>query len=222
MNKNLQDMLEDIDEEVRYTRSMTGRDALDARVMQAMRKVPRAEFVPPDMRHAAYENRPLPIGRGQTISQPYIVALMTDLIAPGPQHSILEIGTGSGYQTAVLAQLCDRVYTVEFVPELALAAAATLDRLGYANIETRVGDGNLGWPERAPFDGIVVTAAAPRIPEALVDQLGNGGRMAIPVGRPHDHQELILITKDAQGKAHARDVLSVVFVPLVGGAHLGQ
>ncbi len=217
MNKNLQDMLDDIDAEVRYTRNMIGKDALDARVMQAMRNVPREEFVPPDMKFDAFENGPLPIGHGQTISQPYIVALMTDMVAPEPEHSILEIGTGSGYQTAILSQLCSRVYSVEVVAELGAAAAAIFNRLGYDNIETRIGDGYRGWPEHAPYDGIIVTAAATHIPEALIEQLKPGGRMAIPVGQPYSYQELMLVRKDGQGKTHTQSVLGVAFVPLVGG-----
>jgi protein-L-isoaspartate(D-aspartate) O-methyltransferase len=217
MAANLRDMLDDIDAEVMYTRHMIGKDALDARVMQAMGKVPRDEFVPANMKAAAFENGPLPIGHGQTISQPYIVALMTDMLAPEPDHKVLEIGTGSGYQTAILAQLCASVYTVEIVPELSTAAAALFQKLGYRNIEARVANGYRGWPEHAPYDGIIVTAAASYIPEALVEQLKPGGRMAIPVGLPYSHQELMLVTKDAQGNTETRSVLGVAFVPLVGG-----
>ena len=217
MNKNRQDMLDDINDEVRYTRSLIGKDALDERVMEAMRKVPREEFVPPNMRSAAFENGPLPIGYGQTISQPYIVALMTDMIAPEPEHSILEIGTGSGYQTAILSQLCRKVYSIEVVKELSTAAAELFERLGYHNIETRIDDGYLGWPEHAPYDGIIVTAAATHIPAALLEQLKPGGRMAIPVGLPYSHQELMLVRKDEQGNTLTESVLGVAFVPLVGG-----
>jgi len=166
VKKNQQDMLDDIDAEVRYTRSLIGKDALDARVMDAVRTVPRDEFVPPDMKSAAFENGPLPIGHGQTISQPYIVALMTDMLAPEPEHRILEIGTGSGYQTAILSQLCRKVYSIEFVAELGVAAAELFKKLGYHNIETRIGDGHQGWLEHAPYDGIIVTAAATHIPAA--------------------------------------------------------
>ncbi|HHJ16548.1 MAG TPA: protein-L-isoaspartate(D-aspartate) O-methyltransferase [Gammaproteobacteria bacterium] len=212
---NQQGMLDDINEEVHYTRNLIGKDALDARVMEAMRKVPRDEFVPPDMKAAAFANGPLPIGHGQTISQPYIVALMTDMLAPGPEHRILEIGTGSGYQTAILSQLCREVYTVEFVAELSAGAADIFKRLGYDNIETRIGNGYQGWPEHAPYDGIIVTAAATHIPAALVEQLRPGGRMAIPVGQPYSHQELMLVRKDARGKVLADSVLGVAFVPMV-------
>jgi len=210
-------MLDDIEAEVRYTRSLIGKDALDARVMEAVRKVPRDEFVPPDLKYAAFENGPLPIGNGQTISQPYIVALMTDMVAPEPEHRILEIGTGSGYQTAILSQLCSKVYSVEVVAELSTDAAELFKRLGYHNIETRIGDGYRGWPGHAPYDGIIVTAAATYIPAALVEQLKPGGRMVIPVGPPYSHQELMLVRKDEQGKTLTESVLGVAFVPLVGG-----
>ncbi len=215
MRNHHQDMIREIEEEVRYTRRLIGKDALDERVMEAMRKVPRDRFVPDDIKPAAFENVPLPIGHGQTISQPYIVALMTDMVAPQPDHRILEVGTGSGYQTAVLSQLCDKVYTVELVRELSSAAQAIFRELGYGNIETHVGDGWQGWPEHAPYDGILVTAAAPRIPESLIDQLKPGGRMAIPVGLPYSHQELMLVQKDEQGNITTKSVLGVAFVPLV-------
>ncbi len=217
MRNDQQEMLEDINAEVRYTHSLIGKDTLDPRVMEAMRKVPRDEFVPPDMRAAAFENGPLPIGYGQTISQPYIVALMTDMLAPEPEHRILEIGTGSGYQTAILSQLCSKVYSVEVVAELGAIAAELFKRLGYHNIEMRIGDGYQGWPEHAPYDGIIVTAAATHIPEALVEQLRPGGRMVIPVGLPYSHQELMRVRKDEQGKVHTESVLGVAFVPLVDG-----
>ena len=222
VKKNQQDMLDDIDAEVRYTRSLIGKDALDPRVMEAMRKVPRDAFVPPNMTYAAFENGPLPIGHGQTISQPYIVALMTDMVVPEPEHRILEIGTGSGYQTAILSQLCSKVYSVEVVAELSVAAADLFKELGYHNIETRIGDGYHGWLEHAPYDGIVVTAAATHIPAALVEQLRPGGRMAIPVGLPYSHQELMLVRKDEQGKTLTQSVLGVAFVPLVEGEHVSQ
>lgn len=222
MKKTQQDMLDDIDAEVRYTRSMIGKEALDARVMEAVRKIPRDAFVPPNMKSAAFENGPLPIGHGQTISQPYIVALMTDMLAPEPEHRILEIGTGSGYQTAILSQLCRKVYSVEFVAELGAAAADLFKKLGYHNIETRIGDGYHGWPEHAPYDSIIVTAAATHIPAALVEQLKPGGRMAIPVGLPYSHQELMLVRKDEQGKALTESVLGVAFVPLVDGGSVNR
>ncbi len=222
MQNNQQDMIDDINAEVRYTHSLIGKDTLDPRVMEAMRKVPRDAFVPPEMRGAAFENGPLPIGYGQTISQPYIVALMTDLLAPEPGHRILEIGTGSGYQTAILSQLCSKVYTVEVVEELGVIAADIFRRLGYRNIEMRTGDGYQGWPEHAPYDGIIVTAAAAYIPDALVEQLRPGGRMVIPVGLPYSHQELVLLKKDEQGKTETETVLGVAFVPLVEGGHGGH
>jgi len=215
VKKNLQDMLDDIEQEVRYTRSLIGKDALDARVMEAMRKVPRDEFVPPDIKSAAFENGPLSIGHGQTISQPYIVALMTDMLAPEPEHRILEIGTGSGYQTAILSQLCSKVYSVEVVAELGIAAADLFKRLGYHNIETRIGNGYLGWSGHAPYDGIIVTAAATHIPTALVEQLKPGGRMAIPVGLPYSYQELMRVSKNERGETLTESVLGVAFVPLV-------
>jgi len=222
MRNNQQEMLEDINAEVRYTRSLIGKDALDPRVMEAVREVPRDAFVPPNMKSAAFENGPLPIGYGQTISQPYIVALMTDLLAPEAEHRILEIGTGSGYQTAILSQLCSKVYSLEVVAELGAIAADVFKRLGYHNIEMRIGDGYLGWPEHAPYDGIIVTAAATHIPSALVEQLRPGGRMVIPVGLPYSHQELMLLRKDQQGKTLTKSVLGVAFVPLVNGEHVSQ
>ena len=210
------DMISDIEAEVRYTQHLIGREALDPRVMQAIAEVPRDRFVPDNLRKAAFDNGPLPIGHGQTISQPYIVALMTDLLRPVAGHRILEIGTGSGYQAAILSRLCERVYTVERVRELGEAAARRLQSLGYHNIETRIGDGYAGWPEHAPYDGIIVTAAAPFIPPALVEQLAPGGRLVIPVGEMYGHQELLLVQKDADGTLHQKDILGVAFVPLVG------
>jgi protein-L-isoaspartate(D-aspartate) O-methyltransferase len=194
---------------------MTGRDQLDARVMNAMRDVPRDVFVPEAMRPAAFENGPLPIGHGQTISQPYIVALMTDLLQIEPDHRVLEIGTGSGYQTAVLSLLAGEVYTVEVVTALADAAAQLLESLGYDNIRSRTGNGYEGWAEHAPYDGIIVTAAAPHIPSPLLEQLKPGGRMVIPVGQPHSYQELMLVQKTLQGETRIDSVLGVAFVPLV-------
>jgi protein-L-isoaspartate(D-aspartate) O-methyltransferase len=210
-----QRMIEDIESEVVFTRHMIGRDYLDLRVMAAVREVPREAFVPLDLRYAAFDNGPLPIGHGQTISQPYIVALMTDMLQLQPKHRVLEIGTGSGYQTAILSQLCRQVYSVEVVPELSEAAQRLLQRLGYDNIQSRTGNGYEGWPEHAPYDGIIVTAAASHVPPALIEQLKPGGRLVIPVGEPYSHQELILVEKDPQGKIHTRDILGVAFVPLV-------
>lgn len=209
-------MLKDIEAEARYTRDLIGKDALDARVMQAMAAVPRHLFVPDESRAVAYHNGPLPIGCGQTISQPYIVALMTDLLDPHPGDIMLEIGTGSGYQAAVLAQLVKHVYSIEVIPALATEAAQRLQRLGVRNVDVRQGDGYHGWPEHAPFDGIVVTAAAPHIPPPLIEQLKPGARLVIPVGPPHAYQELIVVEKDAQGVVSTRTVLGVAFVPLTG------
>jgi protein-L-isoaspartate(D-aspartate) O-methyltransferase len=217
MKKNTQRMITDIEGEVKYTRSMIGKEELDPRVMDVMARVPREEFVPPELKHAAFDNGPLPIGCGQTISQPYIVALMTDMLELEPDHRVLEIGTGSGYQTAVLSLLCERVYTMEVVKELSEAAASLLKRLGYHNIETCAGSGYDGWTEYAPYDGIIVTAAATHIPPALIDQLKPGGRLVIPVGQPYSHQELMLVEKDEQGDTRVKSVLGVAFVPLVGG-----
>jgi protein-L-isoaspartate(D-aspartate) O-methyltransferase len=215
MDSKLKRMIADIRSEVAYTRDAIGKDALDARVMEVMARVPRDKFVPGNMRAAAFDNGPLPIGNGQTISQPYIVALMTDLVQPQPDHVVLEIGTGSGYQTAVLSGLCRQVYSVEVVAALGESAAARLRELGYLNIETRIGNGYLGWPEHAPYDGIVVTAAASHIPQPLIEQLKPGGRLVIPVGMPYSYQELMVLHKDQQGAVHTRSVLGVAFVPLV-------
>ena len=210
-------MLSDIEREVALTRRLTGKDALDERVMEAMKKVPRHLFVPRESRVVAYENGPVPIGYGQTISQPYIVALMTDLLNTQPEHVVLEVGTGSCYQSAILSHLVKQVYTIEIVEELANQARERLRRLGYTNVEVRAGDGNFGWPEHAPFDGIIVTAAAPFIPQPLVDQLKPGARLVIPVGQPYLHQELMVVEKKENGEISTRDVLAVAFVPLVGG-----
>ncbi len=207
-------MLRDIRAEVKYTRRFIGKDALAPRVMDAMRLVPRHEFVEPEMRMFAYENGPLPIGRGQTISQPYIVALMTDLLEPKPGDVMLEVGTGSGYQAAVLAQVVRKVYTLEIIEQLAIRAKSRLSRLGYRNVEARVGDGYLGWQEQAPFDGIIVTAAAAHVPPALVKQLKPGARLVIPVGHPYMSQTLQVVEKGERGEITTRDVLSVAFVPL--------
>jgi protein-L-isoaspartate(D-aspartate) O-methyltransferase len=212
---NFDKMIADIESEVFYTRKMIGRDSLSERVMDAMRKVPRDRFVPDEMKPYAFDNGPLPIGHSQTISQPYIVALMTDLLNPDKDDVILEIGTGSGYQTAVLSCLVKKVYSVEFIKALSDAAAARLKNIGYHNIETCVGNGHKGWPENAPYDGIIVTAAATHIPQALVEQLKPGGRLVIPVGLPGYHQELMLIEKDQNGETQATNVLGVAFVPLV-------
>ncbi len=210
-------LVREVDATYAETRSETGLAAMSPQVRAALGKVERHRLVPTDQRALAYRNHPLPIGHGQTISQPYIVALSADLIAPQPQHVVLEVGTGSGYQAAILAEIVKQVYTIEIVPELARGAETRLRDLGYRNIEVRIGDGYLGWPEKAPFDGIVVTAAAPRVPQALVDQLKPGGRMVIPVGERWEVQQLLLITKKADGTTERRNVLPVRFVPLVPG-----
>ena len=207
-------LLQEIAAMARDTGAETGRPAFSARVMAAMGKVPRHRFVPASYGPLAYANRPLPIGHGQTISQPYIVALMTDLLDVKPGDAVLEIGTGSGYQAAVLAELVDRVYTIEIVEPVGKNAAALLQRLSYKNIETRIGDGYNGWPERAPFDAIIVTAAAPHVPPALVAQLKPGGRMVIPVGAESEVQFLHVMVKRADGSISTQRSLPVRFVPL--------
>ncbi|HET9352271.1 MAG TPA: protein-L-isoaspartate(D-aspartate) O-methyltransferase [Burkholderiales bacterium] len=199
------------------TRAETGLPAMSPAVRKALGKVERHRLVPPGEASRAYRNHPLPIGAGQTISQPYIVALSTDLLQPKPADVILEVGTGSGYQAAVLAEIVSRVFTIEIIESLGRTAAKRLEELGYGNIEVRIGDGYAGWLEKSPFDGIVVTAAAPRVPQALVDQLKLGGRMVIPLGGPGDIQYLKLLTKRADGGVEEKRVLPVRFVPLVPG-----
>ena len=216
-----QRMVRAVEADVRATSREIGKEALDPRVMAAMARVPRHVFVPPELRDRAYGNHPLPIGYGQTISQPYIVALMTDLARVGPEDRVLEVGTGSGYQAAVLAEVAGRVYTVEIIPELARAARERLHRLGYRNVEVREADGYYGWPEAAPFDAIVVTAAASHVPPPLVRQLKPGGRMVIPVGGPFRVQRLTVVEKDAEGRVRSREVLPVRFVPLTRGPGRG-
>jgi protein-L-isoaspartate(D-aspartate) O-methyltransferase len=213
---SIQGLIDDIEAQVHYTRHYIGRDRLSPRVLRAMRSVPREEFVPTAKQSMAYCDGPLPIGHGQTISQPYIVALMTDLLAPEPGHVVLELGTGSGYQAAVLAQLVARVYTIEIIPALATEAHTRLSRLGYGNVEVRVGDGYGGWPEHAPFDSIIVTAGAAAVPPPLLTQLRPGGRLVMPVGGYFSHQELTIIDKDLAGDTRARRILPVAFVPLTG------
>jgi protein-L-isoaspartate(D-aspartate) O-methyltransferase len=210
-------MLRDIEMEVQYTRGMIGRSELNSRVMDAMGTVPRHEFVPTDARALAYNNGPLPIGHGQTISQPYIVALMTDLLDPKSDDVILEIGTGSGYQAAVLSRVVRQVYSLEIIEALSIRAEQILGRLDYSNVECRVADGYEGWREKAPFDGIIVTAASPNIPQPLIDQLKPGARLVIPVGMPYSHQELMVALKQESGEISVTDVLAVAFVPLTRG-----
>ncbi|MBI4323148.1 MAG: protein-L-isoaspartate(D-aspartate) O-methyltransferase [Candidatus Omnitrophica bacterium] len=196
---------------------MTSQDGrtpiVNLRVLEAMRAVPRHRFVPPELQAFAYEDRPLPIGEGQTISQPYIVALMTELADLKPHQKVLEIGTGSGYQAAVLARLTDRVYTIELIDALARRAKHTLLELGLTSIHVQVGDGYLGWPEEAPFDAIIVTAAAPTLPEPLVEQLAVRGRLVIPMGE--DEQELVVFRKKTKGLVR-EVVIPVRFVPMMG------
>lgn len=189
----------------------------DERVLDAMRKVPRHEFVLQGYEQAAYRDHPLSIGYGQTISQPYIVALMTELAALSPTDRVLEIGTGSGYQAAVLSLIAEKVFTMEIIPELAERANGTLKRLGYNNVNVKMGNGYAGWPEEAPFDVILVTAAPEKIPQALVNQLAPSGRMVLPVGPRWRNQSLLLVVKDAKGAAHYRNVIPVRFVPMVEG-----
>ncbi|UCG38881.1 MAG: protein-L-isoaspartate(D-aspartate) O-methyltransferase [bacterium] len=188
----------------------------DQAVLQAMRQVPRHRFVPEARGKEAYGDHPLPIGLGQTISQPYIVALMTELLALEEDHKLFELGTGSGYQAAVASRIAARVFTVEIYEQLAASAAARLRDLGYENVAVRNGDGYSGWPEEAPFDAIVVTAAADHIPPPLLEQLKPGGRMVIPLGNPFFVQQLVLVTKDAEGRIEETPVIPVRFVPLLG------
>ena len=216
MKKSIKRMIADIEGEVEYTRTLIGRNRLDPGVMAVMARVPRDAFVPDDLKRHAFDNGPLPIGHGQTISQPYIVALMTDLLQPKQDHIVLEVGTGSGYQTAVLSQLVKKVYTIECVRALGEAAEKRLQGLNYTNIEYRIGNGYEGWSGHAPYDAIIVTAAASHIPQALIEQLNPGGRLVIPVGFPYMPQELMLIEKDEEGAVHAHDILGVSFVPLQG------
>jgi protein-L-isoaspartate(D-aspartate) O-methyltransferase len=211
-------MVEEISALVRETRHETGRASLSQSVMEAMEKVPRHEFVPAAERRNAYANRPLPIGMGQTISQPFIVALMTDLMQIKPGDKVLEIGTGSGYQAAVLAELAGMVYSVEIVEPLAREAQQRLTRLGYRNVATRVGDGYLGWPEEAQFDAVMVTAAPREVPQALIDQLKPGGRLVVPVGGQGAGQSLLVVEKQPDGRVTRRTVLAVRFVPLTDKA----
>ena len=203
--------------EVRTYARMDDPPGLDEAVLQAMMRVERHEFVPDGVRSHAYRNHPLPIGYGQTISQPYIVALMTDLLKLAPEDKVLEIGTGSGYQAAVLAELAGSVYSIEIVEPLAQQVKQRLARLGYDTVTTKLGDGYYGWAEHAPFDAIIVTAAASHVPPPLIEQLRPGGRMVIPVGGQFQVQYLLLIEKDLDGEVRSRQVTAVRFVPLTGG-----
>jgi protein-L-isoaspartate(D-aspartate) O-methyltransferase len=210
------EMVLDIEAMARETAIQTGRPVFAAKVMTALRSVPRHRFVPSEQVRSAYENRPLPIGHGQTISQPYIVALMTDLLRLEPRHAVLEIGTGSGYQAAILAELAQTVCTIEIIEPLARQAEERLKALGYGKVRTRVGDGYYGWEECGPFDAIIVTAAGSHVPSPLVRQLKPGGRMVIPVGAPFLAQHLLLVEKREDGTVGTRQILPVRFVPLTG------
>ena len=210
-------MVAEVDATYDQTRRETGLAAMSPAVRKAMGKVERHRLVPREQQSAAYQNRPLPIGNGQTISQPYIVALSADLLAPKPEHIVLEVGTGSGYQAAVLAEIVKQVYSIELIESLGRSAAERLAAMGYRNVEVKIGDGYAGWPEKAPYDGIVVTAAAPHVPPALVAQLKAGARMVIPVGGDGFIQYLKLVTKRADGGYDEREVIPVRFVPLVPG-----
>jgi protein-L-isoaspartate(D-aspartate) O-methyltransferase len=213
--KRRADMVAEVELYARLAGDMMG-EAIDANVLRSVGTVKRHEFVPPEQELFAYENRPLPIGHGQTISQPYIVALMTNLVEPDADDVVLEVGTGSGYQAAVLSNLVDSVYSIEIVPPLAEQAKARLARLGYDNVTTRLGDGYYGWEEHAPFDSIVVTAAASHVPPPLVEQLRPGGAMVIPVGGRFMTQQLLLIRKTDEGEVRSWQIASVRFVPLTG------
>jgi protein-L-isoaspartate(D-aspartate) O-methyltransferase len=211
-----QQLVKEIDAEVKATSLYLDKEALDPKVMQAIATVPRHQFVPEHQQSYAYENRPLPIGYGQTISQPYIVAIMTDLLKINGQSKVLELGTGSGYQAAILSQLIDKIFTIEIVEPLGKKAKQRLAKLGYDNVRVKIGDGYYGWEEHAPFDAIIVTAAASHIPPPLVKQLKKGGNMIIPVGTAFMTQQLLLITKQQDGKIISKQILPVRFVPVTG------
>jgi protein-L-isoaspartate(D-aspartate) O-methyltransferase len=208
------EMVRVIERHASYYAGPASGQGLDPKVLRVMGRVPRHDFVPVSLKSLAYADRPLGIGYGQTISQPFIVALMTDLLAPEPDHLVLEIGTGSGYQAAVLAPLVKRVCTMEIIEPLATAAAGRLEALESGEVEVRSGDGYYGWPECGPFDGIVVTAAATHVPPPLVRQLKPGGRLVIPVGQAFSVQQLVLVQKDPDGQVTTRQLLPVRFVPL--------
>jgi len=210
-------MIKEIEGDVKATSRRIGKKQLSKSVMKAMANVPRHEFVPRSLRRAAYENRPLPIGYGQTISQPYIVALMTDLLDVDGNDIVLEVGTGSGYQAAILAELVKKIYTIEIIKELGEQAKGRLEDLGYQNVSVQVGDGYYGLEGLAPFDGIIVTAAANHVPPPLIKQLRPGGKMVIPVGGAFMTQQLMLVEKRNDGKIITKQVLPVIFVPLTGG-----
>jgi protein-L-isoaspartate(D-aspartate) O-methyltransferase len=203
--------------EAMVARQIMARGITDPLVLSAMTRVRRHLYVPLDLRAEAYADHPLPIGSGQTISQPYIVALMTELLEPKPEHRVLEIGTGSGYQAAVLARIVKEVYSIEIVEALHRQAAQRLESLGYDNVHTRLGDGYKGWPEAAPFDGILITAAVDHPPPALVDQLSDGGRLVLPQGNPRGFQTLVVVTRTGD-TTQTRKIIDVRFVPMTGEA----
>ena len=215
-NPAMDRMVEAIRTDARQTASYTGRSTISDAVLSAIRSVPRDAFVPDGAQAYAFENTPLAIGHGQTISQPFIVALMTDLLEPESSDRVLEIGTGSGYQAAILGELVEAVYTIEIIPELAETAAARLDDLGYDSVHVKAGDGWYGWPEEGPFDGIIVTAVGEEVPPKLVEQLAPGGRMVLPLGPRFGGQMLVVLTRGDSGELERRDVLPVQFVPLTG------
>ena len=214
MNKDIKGMIADIYKEVAYTSHLIGRTAFSDKLMAVMGEVHRDKFVAPELRKFAFENGPLSIGHNQTISQPYIVALMTDLLQLEDDYRLLEVGTGSGYQTAILAELVDMVYTMELDQALGREAEQRLTEMGYKNIEFRIGNGYEGWPEHASYDAIIVTAAAAYIPKTLVEQLKPERKLVIPVGEVYMPQELVLVEKDEQGNTHLQNILDVAFVPL--------
>ncbi len=214
--KKRQHMIQLIEQDVHQTSQYLDTEALDTKVLKAIATVPRHKFVTPDTIEQAYHNNPLPIGYGQTISQPYIVAIMTDLLKLTANDTVLEIGTGSGYQAAVLSELVHRVYSIEIIAPLGEQAELRFRELGYTNITTKIGDGYYGWQEQAPFDAIIVTAAASHIPHALIEQLKPGGKMIIPVGGNFTTQQLLLITKQPDGQLQTQQILPVRFVPLTG------
>jgi protein-L-isoaspartate(D-aspartate) O-methyltransferase len=210
------DMVETIRREVRATSGYLGRSELAREVLEALAAVPRHRFVPQRMQSVAYENRPLAIGHGQTISQPYIVGIMTDLLELSSSDRVLEVGTGSGYQAAILAEIVEAVFTIEIVEPLAERSSALFAELAYETVQTRLGDGYYGWEEEAPFDAIIVTAAATHVPPPLLDQLKPGGRLIIPVGSRFMVQQLVLVEKATDGELSLRQILPVRFVPLTG------
>ena len=212
------EMLRTIEAECRWTAGLTGIASVRPAILDAMADVPRDAFVPPGIQTHAFANNALPIGEGQTISQPFIVALMTDLLNPAPGHSVLEIGTGSGYQAAILARLVGQVWSIEIIPALAREAAERLQRLGFDNVAVRSGDGYLGWPEHAPYDAIVVTAGAPDVPKPLLEQLAVGGRLVIPVGESSYVQTLLRVRRRGEHEYSREELFGVCFVPLIGAA----